>query len=170
MKRREFTLAAIAAAAAAQWPWAASAQAISNLKMMIPANPGGGWDGTGRALGKALQESGMASSITYENKGGAAGAIGLAQQRHETESFEIVGHADAAQLRQRRKQIDELDERPCRLAAFHAGRGDDERRVAAALEKRVLVPPLPLAQVISVVAEEDDDRVLRQVESIERVQ
>jgi putative tricarboxylic transport membrane protein len=46
---------------------------------MIPANPGGGWDTTGRALGKALQDAGVAASVTYENKGGAAGAIGLAQ-------------------------------------------------------------------------------------------
>ena len=46
---------------------------------MIPANPGGGWDTTGRALGKAMQDAGMASSVQYENKGGAAGAIGLAQ-------------------------------------------------------------------------------------------
>jgi putative tricarboxylic transport membrane protein len=49
------------------------------VKMMIPANPGGGWDATGRALGKALQDSGAASSVNYDNKGGAAGAIGLAQ-------------------------------------------------------------------------------------------
>jgi len=49
------------------------------LKMMIPANPGGGWDTTGRALGKALQDAGLASSVQFENKGGAAGAIGLAQ-------------------------------------------------------------------------------------------
>jgi len=55
------------------------ARAAANLKMMIPANPGGGWDSTGRALGKALQESGVASSVSYDNKGGAAGAIGLAQ-------------------------------------------------------------------------------------------
>ncbi len=47
--------------------------------MMIPANPGGGWDTTGRALGKALQDSGAASSVSYDNKGGAAGALGLAQ-------------------------------------------------------------------------------------------
>jgi putative tricarboxylic transport membrane protein len=46
--------------------------------MMLPANPGGGWDTTGRAIGKAMQEAG-AGSVTYENKGGAAGAIGLAQ-------------------------------------------------------------------------------------------
>ena len=47
--------------------------------MMIPANPGGGWDTTGRALGKALQEAGAAASVSYDNKGGAAGALGLAQ-------------------------------------------------------------------------------------------
>ena len=57
-------------------PWA---RAAANLKMMIPANPGGGWDTTGRALGKALQDAGAASTVSYDNKGGAAGAIGLAQ-------------------------------------------------------------------------------------------
>nr|MBP7414944.1 tripartite tricarboxylate transporter substrate binding protein [Giesbergeria sp.] len=49
------------------------------IKMMLPANPGGGWDTTGRALGKALLDAGAAASVTYDNKGGAAGAIGLAQ-------------------------------------------------------------------------------------------
>jgi putative tricarboxylic transport membrane protein len=58
--------------------------AAANIKMMIPANPGGGWDTTGRALGKALQDSGAASSVTYENKGGAAGIIGLAQYANAT--------------------------------------------------------------------------------------
>ncbi len=78
MRRQGFlrTLAALAAAGALP---RANAQAAANLKMMIPANPGGGWDTTGRALGKALQDSGVASSVQYENKGGAAGAIGLAQ-------------------------------------------------------------------------------------------
>src|SRR5438105_14657217 len=47
--------------------------------MMIPANPGGGWDTTGRALGKALTDSGGAGTVSYDNKGGAAGTIGLAQ-------------------------------------------------------------------------------------------
>ena len=49
------------------------------LKLLIPANPGGGWDLTGRALGEALVSSGQAASMSYENRGGAAGAIGLAQ-------------------------------------------------------------------------------------------
>ena len=77
MRRDTFlkSMAALAAAGALPLPSWASV----NMKMMIPANPGGGWDSTGRALGKALQEAGVASSITYENKGGAAGALGLAQ-------------------------------------------------------------------------------------------
>jgi putative tricarboxylic transport membrane protein len=58
--------------------------AAANIKIMIPANPGGGWDSTGRALGKALQDAGVASSVTYENKGGAAGTIGLAQYANAT--------------------------------------------------------------------------------------
>jgi len=64
-------------AASGSLPFAAHASV--NLKMMIPANPGGGWDGTGRALGKALIDSKLVESVQYENKGGAAGVIGLAQ-------------------------------------------------------------------------------------------
>ncbi|AKJ28624.1 Bug family tripartite tricarboxylate transporter substrate binding protein [Caldimonas brevitalea] len=56
-----------------------AAQAQDSFKIMIGANPGGGYDQTGRGLGKALQEAKAASSVTYENKGGAGGTIGLAQ-------------------------------------------------------------------------------------------
>jgi len=77
MRRDTFVRALAALAVAGPLPF--SARAAANLKMMIPANPGGGWDSTGRALGKALQEAGVASSVNYDNKGGAAGALGLAQ-------------------------------------------------------------------------------------------
>jgi putative tricarboxylic transport membrane protein len=77
MRRDTFLKSMAALAAVGALPM--RARAAANLKMMIPANPGGGWDTTGRALGKALQESGVASSVSYDNKGGAAGAIGLAQ-------------------------------------------------------------------------------------------
>jgi len=77
MRRDTFLRSLVALAAIPALPM--PARAAANLKMMIPANPGGGWDSTGRALGKALQESGVASSVSYDNKGGAAGAIGLAQ-------------------------------------------------------------------------------------------
>jgi putative tricarboxylic transport membrane protein len=77
MRRDTFLKSIAALAATGSLPL--SALAAVNLKMMIPANPGGGWDSTGRALGAALQEAGVASAVTFENKGGAAGAIGLAQ-------------------------------------------------------------------------------------------
>jgi len=81
MNRRRFTLAAAATLAAAQLPFASSAyaQAIATLRMMIPANPGGGWDQTGRALAAAMQSAKAVGSVQFDNKGGAAGTIGLTQ-------------------------------------------------------------------------------------------
>ena len=77
MRRDQFLKSIAALAAAGSFPL--SAFAAANVKMMIPANPGGGWDTTGRALGKALTDSGAAATVSYDNKGGAAGALGLAQ-------------------------------------------------------------------------------------------
>ncbi|MBV7544092.1 tripartite tricarboxylate transporter substrate binding protein [Acidovorax sp. sic0104] len=51
----------------------------STLRIVIPANPGGGWDQTGRALGTALVGVGAADQIEYENIGGKGGTIGLAK-------------------------------------------------------------------------------------------
>ena len=78
MRRDAFLKSLAALAATGAMPFHARA-AAANLKMMIPANPGGGWDTTGRALGKALLDAGAAASVNFDNKGGAAGAIGLAQ-------------------------------------------------------------------------------------------
>ncbi len=66
--------AAIALVFAAQ-----SIHAQPSLKMMIPANPGGGWDQTGRNLATAMQSVNLVSSVQFDNKGGAGGTIGLAQ-------------------------------------------------------------------------------------------
>ncbi len=77
MRRDTFlkSMAALAAAGTLPLPaWAAA-----NIKMMIPANPGGGWDSTGRALGKAMLDAKAVDTVQYDNKGGAAGVIGLAQ-------------------------------------------------------------------------------------------
>ena len=65
------------ALAAALFALAAAAQPA--LKMMIPANPGGGWDQTGRNLAAAMQSGKLVSGVQFDNKGGAAGIIGLAQ-------------------------------------------------------------------------------------------
>ncbi|MES2951634.1 MAG: tripartite tricarboxylate transporter substrate-binding protein [Pseudomonadota bacterium] len=47
------------------------------LRIVIPANPGGGWDQTGRALGSAMVSSGVVDEVEYENKGGKGGTLGL---------------------------------------------------------------------------------------------
>jgi putative tricarboxylic transport membrane protein len=77
MRRDEFLKAMAALAAAGTLPL--TAHAAANIKMLIPANPAGGWDTTGRALGKAMLEAKAADTVQYDNKGGAAGIIGLAQ-------------------------------------------------------------------------------------------
>jgi len=68
---------AIACAAVAFASTGALAQ--QPIKILIPANPGGGWDQTGRTLGKVMADAKLASSVQYDNKGGAGGTIGLAQ-------------------------------------------------------------------------------------------
>lgn len=77
MRRDVFLKSMLALATTAGLPL--TARAGANIKMMIPANPGGGWDGTGRAFGKAMLDAKVVDTIQYDNKGGAAGVIGLAQ-------------------------------------------------------------------------------------------
>ncbi|WP_431095759.1 Bug family tripartite tricarboxylate transporter substrate binding protein [Polaromonas aquatica] len=62
---------------AATSPKAKASKLAPKLRIVIPANAGGGWDQTGRALGTALLGAGAADEIEYENKGGKGGTIGL---------------------------------------------------------------------------------------------
>lgn len=87
LDRRELLArcAALCALNSAAWPLAhaqkapAAAPAWPELKVFIPANPGGGWDQTGRAIGAALQAAGLVEKVSYENLGGKAGTLGLPQ-------------------------------------------------------------------------------------------
>ena len=75
MRKQFFSLMLFIALLAA----ASVVHAQPSLKMMIPANPGGGWDQTGRQLAAAMQSAKLVSSVQFDNKGGAGGTIGLAQ-------------------------------------------------------------------------------------------
>ena len=82
MHRRQVLKGGVAAAAASLWTAGARAQKIDplpELRIVIPANAGGGWDQAGRALGTALQTTKLVERVQYENIGGKAGTIGLAQ-------------------------------------------------------------------------------------------
>ena len=62
------------------------------LRIVIPANAGGGWDQTGRALGSALMATGSVDSIEYENKGGKGGTLGLAYyaEKYATDPHTLI--------------------------------------------------------------------------------
>ncbi|WP_020573538.1 Bug family tripartite tricarboxylate transporter substrate binding protein [Actinopolymorpha alba] len=59
------------------------AAGINRLSIVVPADPGGGWDQTGRAAQKAMQAADLAKSIQVSNVGGAGGTVGLAQLANE---------------------------------------------------------------------------------------
>ncbi|MBL4916945.1 Bug family tripartite tricarboxylate transporter substrate binding protein [Szabonella alba] len=52
---------------------------ISELRIMAPAGPGGGWDQTARTIQSTLQAEGLVANIQVENVAGAGGTIGLQQ-------------------------------------------------------------------------------------------
>src|SRR4029453_4198482 len=74
---RKWLLGALVVCAVSVGAFAVHAQPA--LKMMIPANPGGGWGQTGPNLGGGVQSAKLVSSVQFDNKGGAGGTIGLAQ-------------------------------------------------------------------------------------------
>jgi putative tricarboxylic transport membrane protein len=55
------------------------AQAPSELRIMAPAGPGGGWDTAARSIQQVLTATGLARSVQVQNVTGAGGTIGLAQ-------------------------------------------------------------------------------------------
>jgi putative tricarboxylic transport membrane protein len=58
---------------------AVGAVAQTDLKIMAPAAPGGGWDQTARAMQQALVAAGLVKSVQVYNVAGAGGSVGIAQ-------------------------------------------------------------------------------------------
>jgi tripartite-type tricarboxylate transporter receptor subunit TctC len=59
--------------------------AIEKLNIVVPADPGGGWDQTGRAIQKDLQDNDLVGNASVVNIGGAGGTNGLAKLATETD-------------------------------------------------------------------------------------
>lgn len=85
MKRRTVLAAAVAVAAltltacGGSGTDAGAADAIKKLNIIVPANPGGGWDQTGRSMQADLTANKQVGSASVQNIGGAGGTNGLAK-------------------------------------------------------------------------------------------
>ncbi|KJL23246.1 Bug family tripartite tricarboxylate transporter substrate binding protein [Microbacterium azadirachtae] len=60
-----------------------SAKKTTAVSIVVPADPGGGWDQTGRAISKTLLDEKIVTSASVTNVGGAGGTVGLAQLANE---------------------------------------------------------------------------------------
>jgi putative tricarboxylic transport membrane protein len=90
--------------------------ALDTVKFMAPGSVGGGYDQTARVLGKALIEANVAKAVTFENKGGAGGTLGLAQFANSTKgdpnALLVVGAIMVAGIEQNKPQISLKDVTP----------------------------------------------------------
>ena len=59
--------------------------ALDEVKIIVPADPGGGWDQTGRAMAEVLTGEEIVASAPVSNIGGAGGTVGLASLANETD-------------------------------------------------------------------------------------
>jgi len=67
-----------------------AAVSVSELQVVVPADPGGGWDQTGRAVSQILTSEGIVDTAAVTNVGGAGGTVGLASLANETDPFTLM--------------------------------------------------------------------------------
>ena len=68
----------------------AAAGPVKGLRLLVPNSPGSGYDTTARAAAKAMQDSGLASSIEVFNTAGAGGTVGLQRLVNEKGQDDIL--------------------------------------------------------------------------------
>lgn len=98
INRRQIMTGALALPALALTARGAPARAEAlypALRLFIPANPGGGWDGLGRSIEHVVRRTGLVDAVQVENVGGAGGTVGLprflAQYRNRPEGLMVAG-------------------------------------------------------------------------------
>jgi putative tricarboxylic transport membrane protein len=78
ISKRDFLSMSAAAGASLVLPaWAQGKPMFDTINMFVPAAPGGGWDGTARAIERAAKAAGLVGNMAFENVGGAGGMVGL---------------------------------------------------------------------------------------------
>lgn len=70
----------------------AAGEPLTDLRVMVPNSPGGGYDTTARTAAKVMEDEGIAEGIEVFNLDGAGGTVGLARTVNEE------GNGDLAML------------------------------------------------------------------------
>ncbi|MCP2032592.1 putative tricarboxylic transport membrane protein [Okibacterium sp. HSC-33S16] len=68
----------------------AEATEVTDLSIIVPAEPGGGWDQTGRAMSETLTSEKLVDSAPVTNIGGAGGTVGLASLANEKDPHTVM--------------------------------------------------------------------------------
>jgi putative tricarboxylic transport membrane protein len=93
LPRRRLLAAALAAPCIATA--ARAAEPLPVLNILVPAAPGGGWDGLGRAVEQAGLAAGLVARCQFENVPGGSGTAGLARfvttRRGRPDSLLVAG-------------------------------------------------------------------------------
>jgi putative tricarboxylic transport membrane protein len=63
---------------------------ISGLRVMVPNSPGSGYDTTGRAVAKAMEDADLANSVEVFNLEGAGGTVGLQRLINEKGNADLL--------------------------------------------------------------------------------
>lgn len=95
MHRRHLIAAGTALPFLAHRTPARAAERLASLHVLVPAAPGGGWDGLGRAIEQVAAQLGLVGRFQFENVPGGAGTAGLArfvnQRRGRADSLFVGG-------------------------------------------------------------------------------
>ena len=101
---------------------------------------------------------------------GATFGIRGFKQRDDAQALKCVWTVDLAQFDERGEQVDQFHQSFAAFAVFRqAGHANDQRHTRAFFEQRHLAPQRVLAQMISVVRCENDDRVVPATVALERI-
>jgi putative tricarboxylic transport membrane protein len=63
---------------------------VTEVGIIVPADPGGGWDQTGRALSQVFTQEGILETAAVTNIGGAGGTVGLASLANESNPHTLM--------------------------------------------------------------------------------
>lgn len=63
---------------------------FADVDIVVPADPGGGWDQTGRSMSQILTGEKIVDSAPVTNVGGAGGTVGLAQLANEKDQNTLM--------------------------------------------------------------------------------